>query len=503
MAWGEGKKKMFSEAVKTTYWYVEDSDSEDIAEAMREDARDEALEEEDPLSPNIEFTAAELRAFRREWRSAIVVKVLGRSFPYPVIAKRLNMIWAKQGSIQITNRSKGFYFFRFTSKLDYEHALNGGPWMIGDHYLAVQKWKKSFNPNMEIKSTLVWLRLPDLPIEFFHPQAVMRIAERAGIPVRVDRATELGARGGLARACVEIDFTKPLLTKFKIEGIQYEIQYEGLANVCFECGRYGHSKGTCPTLHQTRAEEGSAAQTQELPKRSEPYGEWMIAKRRGRQPNNHNNAQAAKNHDQVRMEPTGSRFAVLSEEGVADSETADIAETSRGTTMNRDSTDGDITRTHKGAHQERQVWVEKQSAGSVGKDGQSRVMSSEKPVAAKPLNGKTQLVSEPKTTEAPRGEDSEPMIIENGGQTINHRESHVAEKEQPVNKANSATDITNLDSDTRLQEGNPLLSNTRVPAVPPIPSESGTGKELHPSLVSQVGGEVRETLLKEGETENQ
>ncbi|CAL1360968.1 unnamed protein product [Linum trigynum] len=109
-------------------------------------------EEEDPLSPNIEFTAAELRAFQREWRSAIVVEVLGQSFPYPMIAKHLNMVWAKQGSIQITNRSKGFYFVRFTSKLDYEHALNGGPWMIGDHYLAVQKWKKA--------STLTWRSNP-------------------------------------------------------------------------------------------------------------------------------------------------------------------------------------------------------------------------------------------------------------------------------------------------------------------------------------------------------
>ncbi|CAL1355000.1 unnamed protein product [Linum trigynum] len=37
MAWGENKKKLFSEAVQEVEWYVAESDSEDIAEAVKED----------------------------------------------------------------------------------------------------------------------------------------------------------------------------------------------------------------------------------------------------------------------------------------------------------------------------------------------------------------------------------------------------------------------------------------------------------------------------------
>ncbi|CAL1381667.1 unnamed protein product [Linum trigynum] len=133
-AWGEGRKKLFSEAVKEVEWYVAKSDSEDIAEAMREeDNEDEDLEDENPLCPTISFSSFEWHKYRREWRSAIVVKVLGRSFPYPVIARRLNMLWARTGIIQVTNRRYGYYFVIFTTKADYEHALTGGPWMIGDH----------------------------------------------------------------------------------------------------------------------------------------------------------------------------------------------------------------------------------------------------------------------------------------------------------------------------------------------------------------------------------
>ncbi|CAI0502330.1 unnamed protein product [Linum tenue] len=122
--------------------------------------------------------------------------------------------------------------------------------MIGDHYINVVPWRKGFDPRVHsITSTLAWLQLPDLPIELYHPEAVLRIASRAGRPIRLDRATETGARAKFARVCVEIDLTKPLLSKFKVVGLEYEIKYEGLHNVCFQCGRYGHSQANCSSNH--------------------------------------------------------------------------------------------------------------------------------------------------------------------------------------------------------------------------------------------------------------
>ncbi|CAL1410590.1 unnamed protein product [Linum trigynum] len=204
------------------------------------------------------------------------------------MAKRLNMLWARNDTIQITNRTNGYYFIRFTNKLEYEATLTGGPWLIGDHYITTQKWKKSFNPKTcKIASTLAWIHLPDLPIELFNPKAVMRIAARAGTPVRVYRAKKLGARGVYARACIEVDLTKPLLSKYKVEGVEYEINYEGLDNVCFECGMYGHSKNACPTLHSNEhtQETTLGGNPTDQVKHTEAYGEWMIAKRRERRPN--------------------------------------------------------------------------------------------------------------------------------------------------------------------------------------------------------------------------
>ncbi|CAI0377992.1 unnamed protein product [Linum tenue] len=111
--------------------------------------------------------------------------------------------------------------------------------MLGDTYLTVMRWYKSFNPwKSVVKSTLVWVQLPDLPIEFINNEAAMKIGVMIGHSVWVDRATEIGARGNYARVCVEVDLTRPLLSRYKVEGVEYLIQYEGIENVCMDCREY-------------------------------------------------------------------------------------------------------------------------------------------------------------------------------------------------------------------------------------------------------------------------
>ncbi|CAI0431417.1 unnamed protein product [Linum tenue] len=90
-AWGG--RKLFADVLSGDTWYVAESDSEDVAQAMREeDHDDETPEEENPRCPSILFMAMEKQRFRRKWRSALIVKVLGRTFPFPVLSKRLESL---------------------------------------------------------------------------------------------------------------------------------------------------------------------------------------------------------------------------------------------------------------------------------------------------------------------------------------------------------------------------------------------------------------------------
>ncbi|CAI0559675.1 unnamed protein product [Linum tenue] len=64
-------------------------------------------------------------------------------------------------------------------------------------------------------------------------------------PIPDYRATEEGARGNYARVCVEVDLTKPLLTKYKVQGVKYHIQYEGMERIWTKCEKYEKSTDQC------------------------------------------------------------------------------------------------------------------------------------------------------------------------------------------------------------------------------------------------------------------
>ncbi|CAL1379165.1 unnamed protein product [Linum trigynum] len=139
--------------------------------------------------------------------------------------------------------------------MDYKQAAMGGPWLIGNHYITVRAWRKGFDArSAEVATTRVWARFLELPVEFINREAVERIASRIGRPVCVDRAIVSGACTKFGRAFMEVDLTKPLLGQCKVEDKTYHVEYEGLDNICTECGMYGHSKTSCPTLRKQARE---------------------------------------------------------------------------------------------------------------------------------------------------------------------------------------------------------------------------------------------------------
>ena len=113
--------------------------------------------------------------------------------------------------------------------------------MIFDHYLTVQSWKRDFDTDQtNLKSLLVWIRIPCLPIEYYEYSFLMRLGAKFGKPIKIDEATSIVSRRHFARLCVEVDLSKPLISKFRLRQRVRRVEYEGIPMVCFECGRYGH-----------------------------------------------------------------------------------------------------------------------------------------------------------------------------------------------------------------------------------------------------------------------
>lgn len=132
-------------------------------------------------------------------------------------------------------------------KEDFENILKKGPWFIGDHFLSLRPWEPNFkSASANVSSIAVWIKLNELPIEYYNAEALHHIGRAIGNALRVDTFTASETRGRFARLCVQIDMEKPLVTIVMIGKLQQPIRYEGMHKLCFGCGRMGRRKESCP-----------------------------------------------------------------------------------------------------------------------------------------------------------------------------------------------------------------------------------------------------------------
>ena len=108
----------------------------------------------------------------------------------------------------------GFDYFltKFELKEDVDNILKGGLWFIGHNFLAIRQWELEFKASIATFSSIaMWVRFPELPIEFYEHNALLKIGIAIGPMLRIDAHIANGARGRFARMCIQVNLDKPLV----------------------------------------------------------------------------------------------------------------------------------------------------------------------------------------------------------------------------------------------------------------------------------------------------
>jgi hypothetical protein len=236
----------------------------------------------------IKFSRALKQKIRAPWSTSLIVKVFGRSIGYVFLVNKLNYMWKTYGNFSCVDLGEGFFLIRFESRNSFEEVLKGGPWFIGEHFLSLRPWSPNFRASeASVSSIAVWVRLPELPVEYYHKEALMLIGSGLGPVLRVDVNTATGNRGRFARICIQIDIKKPLARTVRVGKAKVAVIYEGIGLLCFFCGKVGHRKEWCPckitaTPGNKQPEDRNTSCTEEVDKHK-GFGPWMLVSRRKRQ----------------------------------------------------------------------------------------------------------------------------------------------------------------------------------------------------------------------------
>lgn len=185
-------------------------------------------------------------SIRAVWASSLIVKVYGRFVGFNYIQTKFNSLWKPTSRMDVIDPRKEFFLTRFSCKEDHDMVLRKDPWFIGEHFLSIRPWKPNFKPSTtNVSSIAVWIRLNELPIEYYEVEVLKKIENLVGNVLRIDTHTAAEARGRFARLCVQVDVDKPLVINLIIGGIHQPVNYKGVHRLCFSRGRIGHRKEAC------------------------------------------------------------------------------------------------------------------------------------------------------------------------------------------------------------------------------------------------------------------
>ncbi|KAK7845181.1 hypothetical protein CFP56_009989 [Quercus suber] len=199
--------------------------------------RDDDVESESELEPltegmaDVKLSKETLMRIREPWSKALIVKVFGRTVGYNYLTFKINALWQPAAKLDCVHLGRDFYLIRFPCVDDYDKVLKGGPWFVASE--------------AKLSSVAVWVRFPELPIEFYDRSVLKEIGSVIGPVLRIDSYTASGTRGSYARLCVQVDLEKPLITVVRIGKCKQAVMYEGISSLCFSCGCLGHTQGNC------------------------------------------------------------------------------------------------------------------------------------------------------------------------------------------------------------------------------------------------------------------
>jgi len=114
-------------------------------------------------------------------------------------------------------------------------------------------WTKDSTPHTQKQThILVWIRLLDLPQEYWRPKTLLEIASGVGTPLTIDESTKARLFGHYARILVDIDLSCKLYNNVLVErdghAFKVAIVYEKYPNFCNNCRSIGHSIQNCQKL---------------------------------------------------------------------------------------------------------------------------------------------------------------------------------------------------------------------------------------------------------------
>ncbi|XP_019226978.1 PREDICTED: uncharacterized protein LOC109208333 [Nicotiana attenuata] len=237
------KEKLLSQEIITDTLINSNINMIDYSEPMRDESSDETLSSQ---FKHISLTDENRERMYSPWQFSLIIKLLVKRVVHQYLKRKIQDLWKPNEPFPLIDIGSDFYVVKFTKEENMAKTLQQAPWFINGHYLSVRRWEPNFVASKAKEVYLaVWVRLPQLPTEFYDGIVLARIGNSIGKLLRIDACTSSTIRGRYVRLCVQVPLDQPVQTAVQIGYHLQQLLYEGENFLCKACGRLGHTAPSC------------------------------------------------------------------------------------------------------------------------------------------------------------------------------------------------------------------------------------------------------------------
>jgi hypothetical protein len=176
------------------------------------------------------------------------------------LSSKLKLLWKTAEQWKIISLGRGFYEFQFASFEDMRLAWSMGTVNLKPGILRLSKWTNDFNKYTQRQThAQIWIRLMDLPQEYWRHRTLFEIASAVGTPLSLDASTSNRVFGHYARILVDIDLSRHIFDEILVErddfDFKLEVVYERMPEFCSHCQVTGHDISVCKWMKPVQVAE--------------------------------------------------------------------------------------------------------------------------------------------------------------------------------------------------------------------------------------------------------
>ncbi|XP_019255049.1 PREDICTED: uncharacterized protein LOC109233623 [Nicotiana attenuata] len=194
---------------------------------------------------------------------SVIIKLFGKKMPHYLLRSKLVDLWNPSEQLILIDLGWDFFIVKFSKEENLVKAIQKGPWFISGNFLSVRRWEPKFVPQEATLSfTAIWVRLPQLPTEFYDKEVLEKVGRKLGKLLKIDTCTSATLRGRYARICIQVPLETPVATSVTIGDHKQLVLYEGENVLCTGCGRIEHILKGC--LHRQRQQQSQNSDSPEM-----------------------------------------------------------------------------------------------------------------------------------------------------------------------------------------------------------------------------------------------